>query len=197
MDNVDIIRFMENTGLVYVFTGEGKGKTSAALGVTVRGLLNGWRVCWISLYKEESWGLSEKGLVDKFDRLEMHFVGQGFYFDGKYKDVGNKGNKVVNKATDIEHKRAMDSAVKLFREKIITGSYDLIVVDEINNALTDGLIKESVLTEIIKMRNNSHIIMTGRGENKEIVKEADLVSRIEKVKHPYDRGVLAVKGLDY
>ena len=67
-----------NTGLVYVFTGEGKGKTSAALGVATRSLLNGEKVSWVAFYKQESWGLAEAKMRDKFSNLDMSFIGKGF-----------------------------------------------------------------------------------------------------------------------
>lgn len=187
----------DNGGLVYVFTGDGKGKTSAAIGVAVRALLSGWRVLWVSLYKEESWGLSEKGLAQKFDNLEMHFVGEGFYFEGKTKDVGRSGAKVVNKASDESHKNAAEQGIKFVREKLKSREYELVVVDEINNAVADGLIEASVVVELIGARGEAHLVLTGRNVDPAVVEVADLVTECKKVKHPYDLGTMAVKGLDY
>lgn len=184
-------------GSIYVFTGDGKGKTSAALGVTVRALGARWRVCWVSLYKEESWGLSEKVLIEKFPKFEMYFLGEGFYFEGKTKDVGRSGAKVVNKTSEVEHKKSAERALELIGEKVKSGEYELVVMDEINNAITDGLVDVERVVEIVENRGETHLVLTGREVHARIVEVADLVTECKKIKHPYDEGKLAIKGLDY
>lgn len=189
-------------GLIYVFTGGGKGKTSAALGVTVRGLLLGWRVCWISFYKEETWEISEKKLVDKFDNLEMHWVGEGFYIPDGQEKAGVKvadvaGGKVVDKVDLAAHKQAAKEGVKLAEQKLQSGKYELVVLDEVNNAIADRLVEASEVVDLLKSRGSTHVVLTGRDVNKTLVEMADLVTNCEKVKHPYDKGKVAVKGLDF
>jgi len=200
------------TGLVYVFTGEGKGKTSAALGVATRSLLNGEKVVWVAFYKQESWGLSESKLKDKFENLEMKFIGKGFRitnFDKKLMRDGKElklatvgdGAKVVDTASEDEHKLAaslgLQMAVKSLQEKPF-----LLVMDEVLNAVDEGLISEKELLEVIKKRGETHLVITGRigssGRLPEgLMASVDLVTECKKIKHPYDLGKLAVKGLDF
>jgi cob(I)alamin adenosyltransferase len=198
------------TGLIYAFTGEGKGKTSAALGVATRSLLNGEKVVWISFYKQESWGLSEAKLKDKFTNLEMKFVGKGFRitnFDKKLMRGGKelklatvgKGAKVVDTASEDEHKLAaklgLEAALKSLEEKPF-----LLVMDEVLNAVDEGLITDKELLEVMGRRGEIHIVLTGRvgtDPARMILAGADLVTECKKIKHPYDMGQLAVKGLDF
>lgn len=197
------------TSLVYVFTGEGKGKTSAALGVAVRSLLNNEKVVWISFYKQESWGLSESKLKEKFENLEMIFTGKGFRitnFDKKLMRDGKElklatvgdGAKVVDTASEDEHKLAagmgLEIAVKSLEKKPF-----LLVMDEVLNAVDEGLISEKELFEVMAKRGETHVVLTGRlgTKSETILAEADLMTECKKIKHPYDLGKLAVKGLDY
>jgi len=199
------------TGLVYAFTGEGKGKTSAALGVATRSLLNGERVVWIAFYKQESWGLSEAKLRDKFENLEMKFVGKGFRIIKplhqstikplKIAKVGDKGNVVVDTASEDEHKLAAKMGLELAAKNLQEKPF-LLVMDEVLNAVDEGLITEKELLEVIKKRGETHLVITGRtgpfgSLPKGLMASVDLVTECKKIKHPYDLGKLAVKGLDY
>ncbi len=184
------------SGLIYVFTGEGKGKTSAAIGVATRSLLLGHKVEWISFYKEESWGMAEKGLRDRFDNLNMNFVGRGFWIGKKTAPVGNRGHVVVDKASDEEHKAAARAGLELGSE-LLTKKPFLLVLDEVVNAVSEGLVESNLVLELLKQRGDTHILLTGRGITPEIEELADLVTECKKIKHPYDIGKLAVMGLDY
>ncbi len=189
---------MKNTGLIYVFTGEGKGKTSAALGVATRALLIGQRVVWVAFYKQESWGLAESKLEDKFSNLDMQFVGKGFRIGKKTALVGNKGHVVVDTASEVEHKMAAERGLQLVREKLQgTEPCFLIVMDEILNAVSEGLLESKQVMEVLNKRGETHVVLTGRGASKEIIEVADLVTECRKIKHPYDTGKLAVQGLDF
>lgn len=185
-----------NNGLIYVFTGDGKGKTSAAIGVSTRALLLGKKVIWISFYKEESWGMAEKGLREKFDKLEMHFVGKGFSIGKKTAPVGNKGHVVVDKVSREEHIKAAKEGLKLAEEKLMEKPF-LLVMDEVLNGISEGLLKEEEVLHVMERRGETHLVMTGRGIAKGIEKIADLVTECRKLKHPYDKGELAIRGLDY
>lgn len=187
---------MTNTGLVYVFTGEGKGKTSAALGVATRSLLLGEKVVWVAFYKQESWGLAEAKLKDKFPHLEMDFIGKGFRIGKKTAPVGNRGHVVVDTASEDEHREAAEFGLKLIAKSLKQGPF-LVVMDEVLNAVSEGLIESRRVIELLGNRGNTHIILTGRGATEEIIKMADLVTECKKIKHPYDEGKLAVRGLDY
>jgi len=166
-------------GLVYVFTGEGKGKTSAALGVAVRAVCSGMKVGWVSWYKEKV--LPTRSVLE--GRLEMYAIGKGFY-----KLPGDK-------ATPEEHKQAAAAALKQ-AEKLLK-SVDVLVLDEVNNAVHDKLIDLNHLINLINKRGKTHLILTGRNACPELCERADLVTEMKKVKHPFDKGIKAVRGLDY
>jgi cob(I)alamin adenosyltransferase len=200
------------TGLVYAFTGEGKGKTSAALGVATRSLLNGEKVVWIAFYKQESWGLSEAKLRDKFENLEMQFIGKGFRitnFDKKLMRNGKElklatvgdGAKVVDTASEDEHKLAASTGLQMARKSLQEKPF-LLVMDEVLNAVDEGLISEKELLELLSNIGETHIVLTGRTKPSGSLPEGlmtsvDLVTECKKIKHPYDLGKLAVKGLDF
>lgn len=196
------------SGLVYAFTGEGKGKTSAALGVATRSLLNGEKVVWVAFYKQESWGLSEAKLKEKFPNLEMIFVGKGFRIinpeqtKGKVKlaTVG-ESNKVVDTASEEEHIQAAKEGLAVVGQKLTTQPF-LLVMDEILNAISEELLEENDVLNVLDLRGETHVVLTGRGEPSGrlpagILDESDLVTECKKIKHPYDLGKLAVKGLDF
>jgi len=168
-------------GLVYVFTGDGKGKTSAALGVAVRAASNGMKVSWVSWYKEKKWPISEMNL--KLKNLKMYWLGEGFY------------KLPTDHATPTEHKHAAAAALKM-AEKLL-GKVDVLVLDEVNNAVKDKLIDLNYLIKLIGKRGKTHLILTGRGARPELVERADLVTEMKKIKHPFDKGQKAVKGLDF
>lgn len=195
-----------NSGLVYVFTGEGKGKTSAALGVATRSLLNGEKVSWVAFYKQETWGLSESKLRDKFPNLEMQFVGKGFRIGEsagqrisksvKIAKVAEGAGVVVDSASEAEHKAAAESGLRLAANSLQQKPF-LLVMDEVLNAMSEGLVESHRVLELLSRRGETHIILTGRGVTQEIVEVADLVTECKKIKHPYDQGKLAVRGLDF
>lgn len=172
---------MNTKGLVYVFTGDGKGKTSAALGVAVRAASNGMKVGWVSWYKEKRWPISEMKL--RLKNLKMYWLGEGFY------------KLPTDHATPSEHKLAAEAALKMAES--LLGKVDVLVLDEVNNAVADHLINLNFLSKLIKKRGKTHLILTGRGASPELVERADLVTEMKKIKHPFDKGRKAVKGLDY
>lgn len=180
-------------GKVYIFTGDGKGKTSAALGTVMRAVGNKMSVGWVAWYKQESWKLSEAKSLKKLG-VEVYLMGKGFFIkEGRKKLIG--GSRVVDVATEKEHKEFSIKALKKSKELI--GSVDVLVLDEVNNAVNEGLIDVVDLVSLISKRGSTHLILTGRDTNKGVVELADLVTEMKKVKHSYDKGELAVRGLDY
>lgn len=176
--------------MVYVFEGSGKGKTSAALGVTIRMLLLSKSVVWISWFKEESWKVSEMKLSKKFKNIKMYWMGKGFF-----------GGPDDHNSLDT-HVLAAQSAVNLAKNILINKTnkgkgVDLLVLDEVIKAVNDNLIALSDLLDLIKIRGESHLVLTGHDCPLEIKEVADLVTKMEKKKHPYDKGTLAVRGLDF
>lgn len=198
----------KNSGLVYVFTGQGKGKTSAALGVATRALLEGNKVVWVAFYKQESWGLSESKLKEKFPNLDMIFTGKGFWIangqqltaNGKVKiaKVGSQGNVVVDTASEDEHVKAAVDGLRLATNSLQQKPF-LLVMDEVLNAVSEGLLDEEAVQKAVGKRGSTHIVMTGRSNEatRTLLEGADLVTECTKIKHPYDTGKLAVKGLDF
>lgn len=195
------------SGLVYVFTGEGKGKTSAALGIATRSLLLKKQVGWVAFYKQETWGLAEARLKDKFNNLEMIFGGKGFRitnFDKKVMKEGKElklatvgnGAKVVDTASEEEHKLAAKETME-YALRLIDKQPFLLVLDEVLNAITEGLITENEVLEVLNRRGETHLILTGRGLTSQLSEASDLVTECSKIKHPYDLGKLAVAGLDF
>lgn len=164
-----------------MFTGDGKGKTSAALGVAVRAASNGMKVGWVSWYKEPKWPISEMNL--KLKNLKMYWLGEGFY------------KLPTDHATPSEHKLAAEAALKMAES--LLGKVDVLVLDEVNNAVNDQLIDLNHLTRLIAKRGKTHLILTGRGATRRLLVGADLVTEMKKIKHPFDKGLKAVKGLDY
>jgi len=181
----------EKEGLVYVFEGNGKGKTSAALGVALRMLLLEKKVEWISWFKEESWKTAEMKLPEVFKtNLNMHWMGRGFF--GGPNDHDTKEG----------HKGAAIDALTLAGEILTNKSEsennpDLLVLDEVLRAVESGFISVDELLRVIELRGDTHLILTGQDCPVELVEIADLITEMNKLKHPYDKGILAVQGLDF
>lgn len=170
-------------GLVYVFIGEGKGKTSAALGVAVRAALTGMRVAIVQWYKEKRWPIAEHKLPTKFANIKIYPLGSGFY------------QLPTDHATPKEHQEAAQAALEQAEE--LMGKVEVLVLDEIVNTIGDKLLKENEVLELVSKRGKTHLVLTGRGPTRRLLEGADLVTEMKKVKHPYDKGQRAVPGLDY
>lgn len=199
---------MKKKGLVYLFEGDGKGKTSAALGVALRTLLNGGKVVWISWFKSEKWDITEKRFPEYFHKsLKMYWTGEGFLIrKGERKRIGGKVIRmaktnrsfVTDMASIKEHKIAAVKALEIARNCLeMKIKPDLLVLDEVVRAVSEELITGRELIETVRLRGSTHVVMTGHTATKGIKKVADLITEMKKEKHPYDKGVLAVKGLDY
>jgi len=177
-------------GLVIVYTGDGKGKTSAALGNVFRALGHGWKVLVIQFFKGD-WPVvfGELESAKRHPDLEILQLGKGF--------VKIMGDKKPFK----DHQIAAAEAIKLAKEKIFSGKYDLVVLDEVNYAidyLDIRLVELKDLIEIIEKKpERTHLILTGRAAKKEIIDRADLVTEMKEIKHPYQKGIPAQKGIDY
>jgi len=192
-------------GLVYVFSGEGKGKTSAALGVAIRMLLGNKRVVWVSWFKCADWNISEMGLPQKFVRqMRMYWMGEGFYV--KEPSEISEGVKIAklikgcvkDKSSFERHKKAAHRALEKVKAELISANPpDMVVMDESIQAINDGLLTEKEVIDVLEIRGKVHMVLTGRGVTSGLVKYSDLVTEMRKVKHPYDTGILAVRGLDY
>ena len=180
--------------MILVYTGNGKGKTSAALGNVFRALGHGWRVLVIQFMKGD-WPIvfGELESARRHARLEVLQLGRGFV-----KIMGDK--KPLS-----EHRSAAQNAMRTAGKKILSGKYDLVVLDEALYALETGiprLLKAEELLKIIKSKpKKTHLILTGRIQSsvlkKKIFSRADLVTEMKEIKHPYQQGLPALKGIDY
>jgi len=170
-------------GLVQVFTGDGKGKTSAALGIVLRALGHGLRV-YIAYFMKGDYPYGERRILSELPDVDIvSFGGRGFV------DPANI------KPEEIEEAKQTLAAA---REAMLSGNYDVVVLDEVNLAAAWKLVE---LDEVIRLINdkppNVELILTGRQADTELIKLADLVTEMLKIKHPYDKGMAARKGIDY
>ena len=168
--------------LILIYTGNGKGKTTAALGLALRSLRDNKKVILVQFIKSQN-GSGEMGLKKFLPQLSIRCFGNGF--------VNQKlRNKEINKLKG-QNKKALN-----FIEKIIK-KYNIIILDEIFVAYNLKLIKLSEIINIIKLNKNKILVLTGRGCPKSLYKFADLITEMKEIKHPYKKGILAIKGVDY
>lgn len=173
-------------GLVIVYTGNGKGKTTAALGMCVRAVGYDWRVCIIQFIKG-SWKYGELEGIKRLDpNVELHTVGEGF--------VGI----VDDDKSFEEHRKAAREGVELAIGKIKSGDYQVVILDELNVAHDLGLVTEDELESVLAARDeHQHLVITGRNAPDSLISKADLVTEMAEIKHPYQKGILAQKGIDW
>ena len=173
-------------GLIIVYTGDGKGKTTAAIGLAFRALGRGWKVLMIQFGKG-SWHYAE---LDTAERLKPDFeiipLGIGFY-------------KILDDHhTEQEHRAAAQRALEFSRQQLRAGKYDLIILDEVNGVVAAGLLPvEALLGLIDEKPEDLNLVLTGRSAAPEVIARADLVTEMREIKHPYQSGYLAQKGIDY
>lgn len=173
-------------GLIAVYTGNGKGKTTAALGTVVRAAGYGLQVYMLQFIKG-SWHYGE---LDGAELLKPYFtierMGKGFY-------------KILDDdLPEEEHRAAAAAAATRAIEVLKSGEYDIVILDEINVAVMTKLLPVSKVLEIIDAKPPTcHLILTGRGAPQEVIDRADLVTEMKEIKHPYQKGHLAQKGFDF
>jgi len=171
-------------GLVQIFTGEGRGKTSAALGTIVRAVGHGLRVYIVFLMKGKDYTHGEFNTLTRLPNVTMTSFGQrGWIKKGEVKP---------------EHKEQARLALASAREAMLSSNYDLVVLDEINVAVADKLVEPEEVARLINDKpRNVELILTGRYADPKLIEMADLVSEILMIKHPYTEGITARKGIDY
>lgn len=184
--------FQQKDSIVVVYTGNSKGKTSASLGLMCRALGRGWRVAFIQFIKH--WETGEHAFIHRIqpvfgEQLYFHKGGKGFY------DAGELSAKGIS---DTEHKTAAEKTFKQALECATNGKFDLVICDEINNAVHDGLLSETDLTTLLETRNsNVSLCLTGRNFPKNLLMHADIATEMKKIKHHFDDKFLAKEGIDY
>jgi cob(I)alamin adenosyltransferase len=172
-------------GLILINTGPGKGKTTAALGTALRAVGNGMRVLVLQFLKG-SWHYGELDAVQSF--------GQNFVM----KQMGRGFVKIGGAETDPEDIRLVEAAWAEAREAIESGEWDMVVLDEINYAISYGMIDPAQIAEALKNKPEMvHVILTGRNAHPQLVELADTVTEMREVKHAYQKGILAQRGIEY
>lgn len=178
--------------VVVVYTGDGKGKTSAGMGLLVRALGNRWRVAFIQFIKY--WGVGEhvfiRDILPLFkDQLYFYKGGKGFY---------QAGDISAAEITEEQHRQA---ALETYQEALkaaTSGEYQLVICDEINNAVHDGLLTVEQLRELLEQRApGTSLCCTGRNFPDELLPLADIATNMTKIKHHFDDKYLANKGIDF
>ena len=176
----------DKKGLIIVFTGNGKGKTTAALGMAIRTLGHTKKVVIIQFIKG-SWATGEEKAFKIFsNNIKWHSLGEGFTWETQDR---------------IKDEKLVKEAWKLAKEYIKNKSYKLVILDEINIAIKLGYINPDEIIQFIrslKNNNNNHVVLTGRGAPESIIKFADLVTEMNLIKHPFkEQGIKAQKCIEY
>ncbi|MEO0015055.1 MAG: hypothetical protein RLZZ535_3444 [Cyanobacteriota bacterium] len=174
----------QEKGLIIVNTGNGKGKTTAALGMVMRSLGHGYKVAIVQFIKG-AWEPAEKAVLSKWsDQLEFHAMGEGFTWDTQDRE------RDIEKAT---------AAWATSLEYILNPEYRLVLLDEVNIALKLGYLDvETVIEGLSRKPEDSHVILTGRGAPEQLIAIADLVTEMSLIKHPFrEQGVKAQAGIEF
>ncbi|MEN6357560.1 MAG: cob(I)yrinic acid a,c-diamide adenosyltransferase [Armatimonadota bacterium] len=172
-------------GLVHVYTGEGKGKTTAALGTAMRAVGWGLKVCVIQFIK----GYADIGEALFAKRFPENLTIKQFTTDC---------SRSIDEKKVSQRKRVSQEAMAYAEQAVRNNNYDLIILDEINNAAHFNLIETDRILQMIQNKpEHLELILTGRDAPQEIIEAADYVTEMKMIKHPYEQGIQARKGIDY
>ena len=178
---------METKGLIMVHTGDGKGKTTAALGLALRAWGSGLRVMILQFIKG-GWKYGELDAIAKLGEI-----------DGRI-EIRPLGLGLMSKS-EVERQQHIEAARKAMAEAekvVVSGEYDLVILDEINYAVKFGLIEiADVLSLLEKKPPQEHILLTGRDAREELIDKADLVTEMKLIKHPFQKGIKAQRGIEF
>lgn len=173
-------------GLVIVFTGQGKGKTTAALGIALRAAGHKMRVCIIGFVKGDIYSGEIGGVGRLAPNVELHLMGEGF--------CGIRGDPYPFQ----QHRQKAQEAITLAREKVLSGDFDVVILDEIHTALHLRLLDLPQVLELIDQKPPLvHLVLTGRDAHPEIIERAHTVTEMNEIKHAYLQGIEPQKGIDY
>ena len=172
-------------GLIHIYTGEGKGKTTAAVGLAVRALGHGMRVCYAHFNKQpELYGYNEIQSLKKLGAIVLGFTNGHWSFNPSVTPESSR-NEVKN-------------GLMVLLEFINKEKTDLLIMDEILISVRDGVLSEVELIRFIDQKpEHMELVMTGRGASSGLIEKADYVSYIQKIKHPYDQKILSRQGVEY
>ncbi len=173
--------------MIYIFTGDGKGKTTAALGQALRSVGDGKKVLMIQFIKGPWPSGEDRSYMRLAPDFELRKRGKGF--------VGILNDTLPRE----EHEQAAQAALAELMEETKSGKWDIIIADEINNAVELNLIREEDALELVRLGREKKVdlIFTGRGAKPQLIEIADLVSEIHDIKHPFYEGKKARRGIEY
>ncbi len=176
---------MNNKGLIHIYTGDGKGKTTAAVGLSVRAISHGLKVCYIFFHKDpDKWGYGELKILKKLGIDVFGFAKKHPHF--------------FENVNDEEMRQECLEALNFIRNINQQNEYDILILDEINISLRDGFLKEEEVLHLLNSKpENLEIVLTGRGCPMKLIEKADLVSEIKNIKHPFDKGIKGREGIEY
>ena len=184
--------YSQKDAVVIVYTGESKGKTSASIGLMAGALGSRWRVAYIQFIKY--WGVGEHIFIRDImpiyeDSLYFYKGGKGFY---------NAGDLSEQHISEAQHKQAAEQTHEKALDCVRTGKFDLVICDEINNAVHDGLLTEDQLDKLFTSRHpKTSLCLTGRDFPDKFLKHVDIATNMTKIKHHFDDKFLANKGIDF
>ena len=184
--------FKQKPSVVVVYTGESKGKTSASIGLMCRALGRGQKVAYIQFIKH--WEVGEHTFIHKIqplyeDSLFFYKGGKGFF---------NAGDLSEANIDEKQHRQAAGETFRIALEAAQSGQYDVVICDEINNAVHDGLLKISNMKNLLLSHHErTSLCVTGRDYPTELLKYADIATEMTKLKHHFDDQFIANKGIDY
>lgn len=184
--------YQTKDSVVIVYTGDSKGKTTASLGLMTRALGNRWNVAFIQFIKY--WGVSEHVFIRDIkpvykDQLYFYKGGKGFYKAGELSE---------QHISEDQHKKAALETYRQALKAATSGKYDLVICDEINNAVNDGLLTKQQLGELIDQKDpKTSLCLTGRNFPKKLLDKVDIATEMTKIKHHFDDKFLANKGIDF
>lgn len=184
--NLRVIEPEKRVGLIIVMTGSGKGKTTSALGIALRAVGYNMKVCIIEFMKGDMYSGEFDGLKRLYPNIELHIMGKGFY-------------RIRGDSSSFKkHRSYAQNAIKLAKEKILSGKFDIIVLDEVNNALHLKLIDLPQIMELIDIKPSLlHLILTGRDAHVDVIERAHTVTEMKDIKHAFQVGIEPQKGIDY
>ncbi len=180
------IETRNKVGLIVVLTGGGKGKTTAAMGIALRAVGHKMKTCFIQFMKGDIHSGEIDGLKWLSPLVEHHMTGKGF--------SGIQGNPYPYH----EHRDNAQNAIELAREKLLGGRYDIIILDEINNALKLRLVDLPQVLELLDIKPaETHLVLTGRDAHPDVCARAHTVTEMQEIKHSYRQGIDPQQGIDY
>ncbi len=176
----------ERRGLTMIYTGNGKGKTTAALGMALRAVAYNWRILFVQFIKGD-WDYGEIHSIRRLEpNVDFYRMGRGFV-------------RIQNDKKPIEeHEEAAKNALEFAFEEMQKGIYDLVILDEVNVAIHEKLVTiDDVLRVITHKPSYLHLLLTGRYAPESLFSHVDLVTEMKEIKHPFQEGIYAQPGIDY